>query len=245
MNSILSSTVSLLFDSPLNTSKDSLSLSKSGIESFKRTSHGGDVQSAMNWIGANGKKWLEEAMNRLGLDYSKVSGKQLIGKSTEQLSVEKNKVKNELKRYDANFVLLFRRQPGRAEKEPMRPLYVYYKKIKQALGKSAQQSKAAPAHGGSKQVERKKGKAEEERKQTAVRVYNEWSFKTNEEIKEKIAELKNERGHLRGVLDKFQQEFVKTYNRKIKYNKDIAPVSNQFKRYKDLKKIIVNLEEIL
>ena len=209
----------------------------------------------MDWISNNGKKWLEEAMNRLNLDYSKVGGRLLVGKSMEELLGEKNKTKKELKRYDANFVLLFRRQPGRVEKEPMRPLYVYYKKIKQALTKCNTKSKGvssslnAPSlHGKSenKAEDKKHGKvSSESKKQDVPKVYNEWTFKTKDEIKAKIAELKTERGQLRGILDKFQQEFVKKYNRKIKYNKDIEPISDQFKRYKELKKIISNLDNLL
>jgi len=42
-------------------------------------------------------------------------------------------VKNELKHYDESFKSNFGRFPNRYEKEPMRPLYVYYKKLKQAI----------------------------------------------------------------------------------------------------------------
>eukprot|EP00826_Nyctotherus_ovalis_P004793 TRINITY_DN1105_c0_g2_i1.p1 TRINITY_DN1105_c0_g2~~TRINITY_DN1105_c0_g2_i1.p1 ORF type:complete len:253 (-),score=85.52 TRINITY_DN1105_c0_g2_i1:152-844(-) len=225
MNCMLSATVSLLFDSVQPNS----------------TSHG--TLNAETWINASGKKWLEEAMRRLGLDYSKVSGKQLAGKSAEFLGAEKNRVKNELKHYDANFVLLFQRSPNRVEKEPMRPLYVYYKKLKQALDRCGAQSKPSLGHRQGKQKEEKR--PENVERAGSVKAYSEWPFKSNEEIREKIAELKGERAQLRSVLDKFQQDFVKSHNRKIKYNKDIAPVASQFKRYKELKKIIAKLEELL
>jgi len=39
-------------------------------------------------------------------------------------------VKNELKVYDQAFVTKFGRVPNRAEKEPMRNLYMFYKKLK-------------------------------------------------------------------------------------------------------------------
>lgn len=251
MNSILSSTVSLLFEyspSSKDSIRDSTSLSKSNTETFGEASQVSNKQKAITWIQTNGKKWLEEAMRRLGLDGSKVDGKSLIGKTTEQLSEEKNQVKSELKKYDANFVLLFRRLPERTEKEPIRPLYVYYKKVKEALAKNAGKKRAGGSsmHEQARRIEKRKLKAKEEGKKFAgVKVYNEYTFKTDEELKEKIAELKSERAHLRILLDKFQQEFIKTYNRKIKYNRDIAPVSNQFKRYKELKKIIADLEILL
>jgi len=50
--------------------------------------------------------------------------------STSSLNSEKKNVKNELKRYDQGFKRLFGRIPVRKEKEPMRPLYIYYKTLK-------------------------------------------------------------------------------------------------------------------
>mmetsp|Transcript_40359 Transcript_40359/g.35833 ORF Transcript_40359/g.35833 Transcript_40359/m.35833 type:complete len:85 (+) Transcript_40359:555-809(+) len=53
----------------------------------------------------------------------------------KMLSREKKFVKDELKNYDTEFKKLFNREPSRDEKEPMRPLYVYYKRLKQYLSK--------------------------------------------------------------------------------------------------------------
>eukprot|EP00831_Metopus_contortus_P021311 TRINITY_DN19501_c0_g1_i3.p3 TRINITY_DN19501_c0_g1~~TRINITY_DN19501_c0_g1_i3.p3 ORF type:complete len:144 (-),score=38.68 TRINITY_DN19501_c0_g1_i3:181-612(-) len=78
----------------------------------------------------------------------------------------------------------------------------------------------------------------------AFKALNNWTFKNNEEIATKMSELKGERAQLRTILDKFQQDFIRTYNRKIKYNKDIAPVAEEFKHYKELKKTILKLEEL-
>ena len=48
---------------------------------------------------------------------------------------EKKKVKNELKVYDQSFLNKFKRLPSRVEKEPMRNLYMYYKRLKQYITK--------------------------------------------------------------------------------------------------------------
>ena len=48
---------------------------------------------------------------------------------------EKKKVKNELKIYDQSLHHKFKRVPSRAEKEPMRSLYMYYKRLKQCIAK--------------------------------------------------------------------------------------------------------------
>ena len=58
----------------------------------------------------------------------------------------------------------------------------------------------------------------------------------------KIADYKKERGVLRDKLDKYQKEFSRLHNRKIKYRNDIKPVADEFKRYKDLKEEIQMLE---
>ena len=54
----------------------------------------------------------------------------------EELQQEKKKVKNELKQYDQAFLNKFIRLPNRHEKEPMRHIYMYYKKLKQAIVKN-------------------------------------------------------------------------------------------------------------
>ena len=50
--------------------------------------------------------------------------------SYAELNKEKKAVKNELKYYDEYFTQCFQEQPSRHQKEPMRPLYVYYKGLK-------------------------------------------------------------------------------------------------------------------
>jgi hypothetical protein len=51
----------------------------------------------------------------------------------EDLNKEKKAVKNELKVYDMEFVKRFGKPPSRVEKEPMRNLYMYYKRLKQYI----------------------------------------------------------------------------------------------------------------
>lgn len=79
-------------------------------------------------------------MSRLGLDNEMLRQKNeleryLEGLSLDDLVIEKKKVKNELKIYDSDFAHLFQRTPTRAEKEPFRPLYGYYKKLKESIDK--------------------------------------------------------------------------------------------------------------
>jgi len=73
----------------------------------------------------------------LNLDSTKINGKHLLSYTGDELQLEKKKVKNELKGYDQAFLNRFQRVPSRSEKEPMRHLYMYYKRLKQAISKQA------------------------------------------------------------------------------------------------------------
>ncbi len=52
------------------------------------------------WLMQDAKLRLQEALQRLNLDSSKINGKHLISYTMEELNLEKKKVKNELKMYD-------------------------------------------------------------------------------------------------------------------------------------------------
>lgn len=69
-------------------------------------------------------------------------------------------------------------------------------------------------------------------------------FKNVLDVSRKLNEIKNERKGLRTQLDQFQKNFEETHKRKIRYTKDIVPVQNEFKRYKDLKMDIAKLEQV-
>lgn len=62
--------------------------------------------------------------------------------SLDELLHEKKSVKGELKVYDQSFSVKWGKQPQRADKEPMRQLYMYYKKLKQMISKKQQASQA-------------------------------------------------------------------------------------------------------
>jgi hypothetical protein len=90
--------------------------------------------------------------------------------------LRKMKVKNQLKNYDNNFKILFGRVPRREEKEPMRPLYVYYKKLKLALNRRANE-KPQPKRMSKEETARK---IEELKKEEAnlklCCIISSWSF---------------------------------------------------------------------
>jgi len=53
-----------------------------------------------------------------------------------------------------------------------------------------------------------------------------------------------EKVKLREKLHAYQLEFAKANNRKIKYHKDIIPVENEYKRYKEIKADIAKIEGV-
>jgi hypothetical protein len=57
-------------------------------------------------------------------------GASLSQLSYEELNKVKRNVKSELKKYDQTFFAMFSRAPAKTDKEPLRPLYMYYKKLK-------------------------------------------------------------------------------------------------------------------
>jgi uncharacterized protein YlxW (UPF0749 family) len=72
-----------------------------------------------------------------------------------------------------------------------------------------------------------------------------YNLKNMIEVQKKYNELKSERKDLRVKLDNFQKNFEQAHNRKIRYTKDIGPVSQDFKRYKDLKSELSKLEVVI
>lgn len=71
-----------------------------------------------------------------------------------------------------------------------------------------------------------------------------YNIQTYAQAQKRLQEIKNERKDLRQKLDQFQREFEAVHNRKIRYTKDIVKVQVEFKRYKDLKTDVANIEKL-
>lgn len=91
--------------------------------------------SQSEWVNTQGRKFLEDAKERLQIDTKQYlyKGNQLSQLTYEELNKIKRNVKGELKKYDQLFSSLFCKQPAKTDKEPLRPLYMYYKKLKQLI----------------------------------------------------------------------------------------------------------------
>ena len=125
LNDILTTTVGALFQGVTPAVEEEMRMSMTSLL----------PANSMDWVKMEGKIKLEQSMRRLGIDQNATNGRDLPSKTLDQLINEKRKVKNELKLYDSQFKSMFSRLPKREEKEPMRPLYMYYKKLKQNISK--------------------------------------------------------------------------------------------------------------
>lgn len=192
------------------------------------------------WVINEGPKLFQQSLQRLKLDLSRLSRKEMERMSYETLNNEKRKLKNELKNYDMIFKGTFKRLPMKNEKEPMRPLYMYYKTIKEILYKYTQ--------GLKKSQENNNVKKEVNQNSNNIQNNNNTVNANNNKIQEvtkKLVELKKKREDLRVKFQKYHSDFVKNNNRKIKYAQDIAPIESEYAIYKSLKEEIAKLESYL
>lgn len=203
----------------------------------------GDVMGAMpvvGWSHEIGRKRLEEALARLDLREDQLSHHKLNRKNKHELSAEKRRVKQELKRYDVEFKKQCMRLPSHSEKEPMRPLYIYYRRLKGMILQAEQQNKAASGRRGSlSDDEGGLGPRESLRAGASV---------TEERIaalEARIDSLQSEKAAVRQKLQAFQEKFVTEYNRKIRFHKDILPIEREYRSYKQLKDDIMKAESDL
>ena len=96
-----------------------------------------EAANPKTWCMTVGKKKYEESLHRLQINERMIASRTLINEmSLEQLTNEKARVKQELKKYDEDFFQVFKSKP----KEIMKPLYYYYQKLKLAISKKTEQA---------------------------------------------------------------------------------------------------------
>jgi len=201
---------------------------------------GGGVST---WSSDDGRRRLLLALQRLDLQEDHVAHANLDRMGRHEFAAEKRRVKQELKRYDVEFRKQFSRLPSHTEKEPMRPLYIYYRRLK-TMSAQAEQSKLGRGSrtgviGGEslsaipdlEETPRSGKKAQSEDQISALEV--------------RIENLQSEKGAVRAKLQTFQEKFVSENNRKIRFHKDILPIEREYRMYKNLKEDIMKAEQQL
>jgi hypothetical protein len=193
------------------------------------------------WTMDEGKQRMREAFKRLDLPEDAASHAHLEKMDRHELSNEKRRVKQELKRYDADFRRQFSRLPTHSEKESMRPLYVYYRRLK-TLITQAEQNKLGR---GPRESLHTIPDGEEAPR---IGLPNKHLNNLEEQVSAlelRIENLQSEKGAVRAKLQSFQEKFVTENNRKIRFHKDILPIEREYRMYKNLKEEIMKAESQL
>ncbi|KAF4692017.1 hypothetical protein FOZ60_014342 [Perkinsus olseni] len=219
---------------------DGVVFRRSGARIFDgRESEGVVDVDAEGW---SGSEHLKKSIERLSLPPEGVStgwSAQITRLAGSQLMHEKRRVKQELKSYDVAFTAVHGRPPGRADKEPMRPLYTYYRGLKQAIEES---EATAVTNGDRSRVATIQGRSgtghqpEEEPSTTTV---------SSNRMMMRLQSLIDEKSRIREGLQQYQARFFVENQRKIKYHKDIVPIEREYREYKQVKEEIAQLERKL
>lgn len=156
-------------------------------------------------------------------------------------------MKQELKRYDSDFRRHFARLPSHAEKEPMRPLYTYYRRVKTLIVQVEKSDRRNSAASGSDDEGLRLGRREslatipdvdeDRRGAGAGTVASEVQA-----LEARIRSLQGMKSSVRLKLQSFQEKFVVENQRKIRFHKDILPIEREYRMYKNVKEEIAKLE---
>jgi len=210
------------------------------------------------WSAEDGRQRLLQALHRLDLSESHVAHPNLDRMGRHEFGAEKRRVKQELKRYDAEFRKQFGRLPSHTEKEPMRPLYVYYRRLKTMLAQVEQSrlgrnsrtgTVGAPWSGDEVPL-----RFEPRESLTTIPDMDETprAGKKGPDVETQISalevrieNLQSEKAAVRAKLQTFQEKFVGENNRKIRFHKDILPIEREYRMYKNLKEDIAKAEQQL
>jgi len=210
-----------------------------------------------SWSMEEGKMRLHDALQRLQLGFGElgedhVAHPDLSKMSKHELAGEKRRVKQELKRYDAEFKKQFMRFPTHMEKEPMRPLYVYYRRLKTMISqaeqnKSGRRGSGTVAGGGSDDEGPGSGRLNP--RESYGNADGLEGLRRANSVEDQIAalearveQLQNEKSAVRSMLQAFQEKFVVENNRKIRFHKDILPIEREYRMYKNLKEELMRAE---
>lgn len=202
-----------------------------------------------SWTPEEGRVRLQQALGRLDLSEDFVLHPNLTKLGRHELNAEKRRVKQELKRYDTEFRKQFMRLPNHAEKEPVRPLYVYYRRLKNVI---AQFEKSRPGRRSGHIGSDEDGPGF---RQSLATIPDNEETPRNEPVhsrnrvadqiaalEARIETLTNEKGVVRAKLQAFQEKFVTENNRKIRLHKDILPIEREYRMYKNLKEEVNKAE---
>eukprot|EP00933_Yihiella_yeosuensis_P037450 TRINITY_DN3138_c2_g2_i1.p1 TRINITY_DN3138_c2_g2~~TRINITY_DN3138_c2_g2_i1.p1 ORF type:complete len:282 (+),score=60.40 TRINITY_DN3138_c2_g2_i1:35-847(+) len=193
------------------------------------------------WSLEERKKRLKMALTRLGLAEETNQTARVTNMSRSELSNEKKRVKQELKKYDTDWRKQFKLLPTHSQKEIMRPLYVYYRKVKHAIAEKERGGDGSGAPQPPDSDDEDRGASRE----TSVGLVADTAESRVAALEARLNILQQEKGEVRLKLREFQERFMIDNFRKIKFHKDILPVEREYRMYKTVKDEIQKVESQL
>ena len=154
-------------------------------------------------------------------------------------------MKKRLKRFDNDFGKQTGRAPKKSDKEVMRPMYQRYHEVKKSLDDMKVTVEAAygplPAElldeGGSKQLTLGSSK-DISFNAVLAKSADDSDMMRTEGVSQSLSTLQEEKRQLHLNLKSYEKDFVSRNGRPVTRTEDIAPVAQEYQRYKDLKSII-------
>ena len=192
--------------------------------------------------------------------------------SLPELQQRKRELKQQLKTYDLNFHAQHGRMPEKREKEPIRHLYESYNAYKNQIA-VIEKGEAQPGPGtaafrgrdilvstpppvketpdqlspsGQSPVSKSptnEGTPSPKNDISSTGRTSEASKSSDEAIPQDLASLKAEKATLHQLLRSYEKDFFKQHKRQVSSFGDIRPVAGQYRRYKEIKKAIAQLQE--
>jgi hypothetical protein len=189
--------------------------------------------------------------------------------SQPQLQTQKRELKQLLKNYDMEFHRKHGRMPVKQEKEPIRNLYEQYNALKARISaveadpsliekrphRNQQQQHQQPLQSPSNHsqgtsfsdftnvTENLNSPSNAPRVPSRSNRRQSEPSAVNVPQGQDLAALKTEKQHLHQMLRAYEKDFFRINNRQVSSYQDIRPVASQYRRYKDIKRSIVALQQ--
>lgn len=207
---------------------------------------------------------------RADISESSNSSSEINQMSLPELQTQKRELKQLLKKYDMDFHRKHGRMPVKQEKEPIRSLYEQYNTLKQRINAVEKDPSIVSPRSQWKQLQSPNNASQgsfpdyssngsmTEQNQSSVysssnapRVPNRSTRRQTESPSntsiisggQDLAALKTEKQHLHQMLRAYEKDFFRINNRQVSSYQDIRPVASQYRRYKDIKKSILALQQ--
>jgi len=187
-----------------------------------------------------------------------------------ELQAHKRELKQMLKKYDMDFHRQHGRMPVKAEKEPIRNLYENYNTLKNRITSVEKDpSLVSPRIQWQKHTQ-SPGNANQDSIQTFPDFNSNATESTNQSSSlpsgprapnrssrmqsessnslppaqgQDLQALRTEKQHLHQMLRAYERDFFRINNRQVSSYNDIRPVASQYRRYKEIKKSILALQQ--